>query len=146
MTRVNLIKIILPPFQASVSKSVKTKRLLACSKTKPLENRLKNLLVYALNCTLTNSMKKNTKKCKGVKRNVVAKSITHDDYKNYLMTKNEQLRKMNVIRFHLHDIYTEQINEVALSADDDKRIILEGGVSNLAYGHYKCPIGFLKIT
>ena len=80
---------------------------------------------------------KEHKKCKGVKRNVVAKSITHEDYKNCLMTKNEQLRKMNVIRSHLHNIYAEQINKVALSADDDKRIILEDGVSSLAYGHYK---------
>ena len=44
---------------------------------------------------------------------------------------------MNVIRSHLHDIYTEQNNKVALSADDDKRIIMEDGVSTLAYGHYK---------
>ena len=54
------------------------------------------------------------------------------------MTKNEQLRKMNVIRSHLHDIYTEQINKVALSADDDKRLILEDGIHTLAYGHCKC--------
>ena len=80
---------------------------------------------------------KEHKRCKGLKRIVVAKSITHEDYKNCLMTKNEQLRKMNVIRSHLHNIYTEQINKVALSADDDKRIILEDGVSTLAYGHYK---------
>ena len=80
---------------------------------------------------------KEHKRCKGVKRNVLAKSITHEDYKNCLMTKKEQLRKMNVIRFHSHDIYTEEINKVALSADDDKRIILEDGVSTLAYGHYK---------
>ena len=60
------------------------------------------------------------------------------------MTKKEQLRKMNVIRSHLHEIYTEEINKVALSANDDKRIILEDGIHTLAYGHYKCPMGFLK--
>ena len=81
--------------------------------------------------------KKEHQRCKGVKRSVVAKSITHEDYKNCLMTKEEQFRKMNVIRSHSHDIYTEQINKVALSADDDKRIILEDGVSTLAYGDYK---------
>ena len=80
---------------------------------------------------------KEHKRCKGVKKSVVAKTITHEDYKNCLRTKEEQLRTMNVIRSHLHDIYTEQINKVALSADDDKRIILEDGVSTLAYGHYK---------
>ena len=44
---------------------------------------------------------------------------------------------MNVIRSHLHEIYTEEINKVALSANDDKRIILEDGIHTLAYGHYK---------
>ena len=78
---------------------------------------------------------KEHKRCKGVKRNVVAKSITHEDYKNCLMTKKEQLRKMNVIRSHLHEIYIEEINKVALSANDDKRIILEDGIHTLVYGH-----------
>ena len=79
---------------------------------------------------------KEHKRCKGVKRNVVAKTITHEDYKNCLMTKEDQFRKMNVIRSRLHNISTEEVNKVALSANDDKRIILEDGMHNLAYGHY----------
>ena len=38
------------------------------------------------------------KKCKGVKRNVVRNSITHEDYRDCLLTKQNQLRQMNVIR------------------------------------------------
>ena len=76
------------------------------------------------------------KKCKGVKKAVVRKTITHDDYKKCLFTREEQLRKMNVIRSHLHDIYTEEINKVVLSADDDKRIIMKDRISTLAHGHY----------
>ena len=79
---------------------------------------------------------KEHKRCKGVKRNVVAKTITHEDYKNCLMTKEDQFRKMNVIRSRLHNISTEEVNKVPLSANDDKRIILEDGMHNLAYGHY----------
>ena len=76
------------------------------------------------------------KKCKGVKKIVVKKSITHEDYKDCLFTKREQSRKMNVIRSHLHEIYTEEINKIALSADDDKRVIQRDGIHTLAYGHY----------
>ena len=72
---------------------------------------------------------------KGVKKNVVKKSITHDDYKNCLFTRREQSRKMNVIRSHHHDIFTEEVNKIALSADDDKRVIQLDGISTLAYGH-----------
>ena len=78
-----------------------------------------------------------SKKCKGVKKSVIKKSITHEDYKTCLFIGKEQLRKMNVIRSYDHEIYTEEINKVALSADDDKRYILEDGIHTLAWGHYK---------
>ena len=37
-----------------------------------------------------------SKKCKGIKKSVVKKSIEHEDYKNCLFTRKEQLRKMNM--------------------------------------------------
>ena len=37
------------------------------------------------------------KKYKGVKKTVVTKTITHDDYKNCLFTKTIQYRRINVI-------------------------------------------------
>ena len=80
---------------------------------------------------------KEEKKCKGVVKRVVKKSITHEDYKNCLFTGEEQMRSMNVIRSHMHEIYSETVNKVALSAADDKRLIMEDGVHTLAYGHYK---------
>ena len=42
---------------------------------------------------------------------------------------------MNVIRSHCHEIYTEVINKIALSSDDDKRVIMTDGIHTLAYGH-----------
>ena len=48
-----------------------------------------------------------SKKCKGVKKPVIKKSILHEDYKKCLFTGKEQLRRMNVIRSYKHDIYTE---------------------------------------
>ena len=80
---------------------------------------------------------KEEKKCKGVKKPVVKKSIQFEDYKNCLFTGKEQLRKMNVIRNRAHEVYTEEMNKVALSANDDKRIILEDGVHTLAHGHFR---------
>ena len=80
---------------------------------------------------------KEEKKCKGVKKPVVKKSITFEDYKRCLFMRESQLRKMNVIRSHEHVMYTEEINKVALSANDDKRVILEDGVHTLAHGHYR---------
>ena len=78
-----------------------------------------------------------SKKCKGVKKSVVKKSITHEDYKKCLTDQKPQLRKMNVIRSYKHDIFTEEVNKVALSANDDKRYILEDGINTLPLGHYR---------
>ena len=58
------------------------------------------------------------KKCKGVTKNVTKRSIQFDDY-----------------RSHCHEIYTEEINKIALSSDDDKRVIMADGIHTLAYGH-----------
>ena len=78
-----------------------------------------------------------SKKCKGVKKQVVATSITHEDYKTCLRTGKEQLRKQNILRSYEHEVYTEEVNKVALSAQDDKRYILNDGIHTLAWGHYK---------
>ena len=43
--------------------------------------------------------------------------------------------KINVIRSHCHEIYTEEINKIALSSYDDKRVIMANGIQTLAYGH-----------
>ena len=79
------------------------------------------------------------KRCKGVIKSVVKRSITHEDYKTCLFTGKEQIRKMNVIRSYKHEVYTEEVNKVALCPNDDKRHILEDGINTLAWGHYKIP-------
>ena len=78
-----------------------------------------------------------TKKCKGIKRNVVESSIRHEHYKTCLTTGKELLRKQNILRSYEHEVYTEEVNKVALSALDDKRYILSDGMDTLAWGHYK---------
>ena len=80
---------------------------------------------------------KENKKCKGIKKAVVEKSITHENYKTCLETGKEQLRRQNIIRSYEHEIYTEEINKVALSAADDKRYLLKDSYDTLAWGHHK---------
>ena len=72
------------------------------------------------------------KKCKGVTKNITKRSIQFDDYRECLFSRKEQHRKLNVIRSHCHQIYTEEINKIALSSDDDKRIIVSDGIHTLA--------------
>ena len=80
---------------------------------------------------------KEEKKAKGVKKNVIKKGISFDDYYKCLIERvNPKYRKMNLIRSQKHETYSETVNKVALSADDDKRVIGEDCISTLAYGHH----------
>ena len=80
---------------------------------------------------------KENKRCKGIKKAVVEKSITHEDYKTCLETGKEQLRRQNIIRSYEHVLYTEEVNKIALSAADDKRYLLKDSFDTLAWGHRK---------
>ena len=77
------------------------------------------------------------KKCKGVKKAVIKKTITFNDYKDCLFDNKPAMRKMNVIRSHLHTMYTETVNKIALSPFDDKRLIRKDNIHTFAHGHYK---------
>ena len=86
------------------------------------------------------------KKCKGIKKCVTKNSITFKDYETCLFTNVKQLRKMNVFRIRGHDVYSEQVNKIALSANDDKRIILEDGVNTRPHGYFKTLLGGSSVS
>ena len=52
-----------------------------------------------------------------------------------MFNRKEQHQQMNFIRSHCHKIYTEEINKIDLSSDDDKRVIMDDGIHTVAYGH-----------
>ena len=78
------------------------------------------------------------KKCKGIKKCVVKKTLSFDDYKNCLLdhTNSVTHRKQMIFQNRLHEVYTVEVNKIALTKGDDKRIIQSDGVSTLAHGHY----------
>ena len=76
---------------------------------------------------------KELKKCKGIKKNVVKKKIYFDDYVKCLFSGERQMRKMKIIRSDRHDIYSKEVNKIALSNDDDKRQVLEDYIHTLAF-------------
>ena len=78
------------------------------------------------------------KKAKGIKRSVVQKSITVDDYKSEILDRTKIIhRPMKTFKSRNHDIQTMTANKIALSGNDDKRYILKDIVHTLALGNYK---------
>ena len=80
------------------------------------------------------------KKCKGVKRNVIANDIKFENYKKTLFTRQNFNIKQNTFRSYKHVIYTETIEKVALSATDDKCYIDNNNITTKTLGHYKNKI------
>ena len=77
------------------------------------------------------------KKAKGVKKNVVKKEIKHQDYLDVLFNKKIMHHQMNTIRSESHQINSYHLNKVSLSPYDDKRYLLDDGITSYAYGHQK---------
>ena len=69
----------------------------------------------------------NTKKAKGVKKNVVKKHIRHEQYKEALFEKQAFRHGMDVLRSERHRIYGQHLNKVSLSPFDSKRWIAKKG-------------------
>ena len=62
------------------------------------------------------------KKAKGTKKSVIIRMIKFNDYKNCL-NGEVILKSQKRIISKGHDVYTENINKIALSSNDDKRLI-----------------------
>lgn len=78
------------------------------------------------------------KKAKGVKRNVLAKHVSFNDYYNCVKENCIELRKQYTIRSKRHNLYTISTQKIALNPFDDKRYIEKPScVDTLAWGHYK---------
>ena len=74
-----------------------------------------------------------TKKCKGIKKNVVKKGVNFEDYVQCLFSDEKQMRSMKIIRSENHVIYSKEVNKVALSNEDDKRNLAKDKVNTLAF-------------
>ncbi|XP_071580579.1 uncharacterized protein [Temnothorax nylanderi] len=77
-----------------------------------------------------------TKRIKGVKRNVVAKRITFEDYVACLRNARELRTRQSCIRSTLHEVYTVSEQKLALSPHDDKRYVTLDSEETLPWGHY----------
>ena len=61
--------------------------------------------------------------------------IKFDDYKNCLLNGDVILKLQQRFISKGHDVYTENINKIALSSNDDKRLIAPDKISSYPYGY-----------
>ena len=78
---------------------------------------------------------KEDKKAKGTKKCVIKRMIKFDDYKKCLLNGEVILKSQQRSRSKGHHVYTENINKIALSNNDDKRIVSSDKITSYPYGY-----------
>ena len=78
---------------------------------------------------------KENKKAKGTKKCVIKRMIKFDDYKKYLLNGEIVLKSQQRFKSKGHDVYTENINKIMLSSNDDKRLIAPDKITSYPYGY-----------
>ena len=61
--------------------------------------------------------------------------IRFDDYKNCLLNDKILLKSQQRFISKKHDVYTKDINKIAVSNDDDKRIVSSDKIASYPYGY-----------
>ena len=64
------------------------------------------------------------KKAKGAKKCVIKRRLQFGDYKDCLLSNEIVLKLQQRFKSERHDLYTEEINKIAISSNDDKRLKL----------------------
>ena len=78
---------------------------------------------------------KEDKKAKGTKKCVIKRMIKFDDYKNCLLKDEAILKSQQRFISKKHYVYTENINKIALTNNDDKRIVSSDKITSYPYGY-----------
>ena len=76
------------------------------------------------------------KKAKGTKKSVIKRELMFENYKDSLFSDKIILRWQHRFRSDHHIVYTEEVNKIALSSNDDKRIQTYDKVMELIYLRY----------
>ena len=62
------------------------------------------------------------KKTKGTKKSVTKRGLMFKNYLDYLLNNKIRLKSQQILKTDCRNVYTEQINKIALSSNDDKRL------------------------
>ena len=74
------------------------------------------------------------KKAKGVKRCVIKRRLMFENYKDSLFNNKTILKSQLRFKSDHHNVYTEEVNKIALNSNDDKRLQTFDRVTTYPYG------------
>ena len=74
------------------------------------------------------------KKPKGTKKCVIKRKTVLENYTDCLFNDKIILKSQQRFKSDHHKVYTEEVNKIALSSDDDKRLQTFDGIETYPYG------------
>ena len=74
------------------------------------------------------------KKPKGTKNCVIKRELMFENYKDCLFSDKIILKLQQRFESNHHNVYTEEINKIALSSNDDKRLQTSDRIKTYPYG------------
>ena len=74
------------------------------------------------------------KKSKGTKKCVIKRRLVLENYKDSLLNNKTILKSQQRLQSHHHQVYTEEVNKIALGSNDDKRLQTFDKIETYPYG------------
>ena len=74
------------------------------------------------------------KKAKGIKKCVIKRKLKLTDYRDCLLNNEIMLKSQQRFKIKKHDVYTEEVNKIALSSNDNKRLQTFDRITSYPYG------------
>ena len=74
------------------------------------------------------------KKAKEIKRCVIKRRLMFENYKDSLFNNKTILKSQLRFKSDHHNVYTEEVNKIALNSNDDKRLQTHDRITTYPYG------------
>ena len=74
------------------------------------------------------------KKVKGTNKCVIKRILRFQDYKDSVLNNKVILKSQQRFKIEAHNVYTEEVNKIALSSNDNKRLQAYDGITTYPYG------------
>ena len=74
------------------------------------------------------------KKAKGTKKCIIKRELTFKNYKDSLLNNEIVIKSQHRFRSDHHKVYAEEVNKIALSINDDKKIQTFDRITTYPYG------------
>ena len=74
------------------------------------------------------------KKAKGTKKSVIKQKLMFENYKGCLFNNKTVYRSQEIFESYHYDVYTEEVNKIALRSNDDKRLQTSDRITTYPHG------------